>query len=77
MFSLMKQVFIVFLSFSSSLTFSQTKFLSLNDELCMVIPTLVDLNPVEVKFYAFIISLDKCTGSCNVLSPKNMCSKRN
>ena len=77
MFSLMKQVFIVFLSFSSSLTFSQIKCLSLNDELCMVIPTLVDLNPVEVKFYAFIISLDKCTGSCNVLSLKNMCSKRN
>ena len=30
---------------------------------------LIDLNPVELKYYAFIISLDKCTGSCNVLSP--------
>ena len=24
----------------------------------------------ELKCYPFMISLDKCTGSCNVLSPK-------
>ena len=36
----------------------------------MVRPSLVDLNPVELKYFPFIISLDKCTGSCNVLSPK-------
>ena len=42
----------------------------------MVRPTLIDLNPVELKYYPFMISLDKCPGSCNVLSPKNMCSKR-
>ena len=35
----------------------------------MVRPTLIDLNPVELK-YPFMISLDKCTGSCIVLSPK-------
>ena len=60
-------MFIVLLSFSSSLT---TKYLSLNDEPCMVRPTLIDLNSVELKYYPFIISLDKYTGSCNVLSPK-------
>ena len=38
----------------------------------MIRPTLIDLNPAEVKFYPFMISLDKCTGSCNVLCPK-MC----
>ena len=63
MFSLL----FVLLSFSSSLA---TKYLFLNDELCMVRPTLVDLNSVELKHYPFIISLNKCTGSCNVLSPK-------
>ena len=42
----------------------------------MVRPTLIDLNSVELKYYPFMISLDKCTGSCNVLSPK-ICSKRN
>ena len=36
----------------------------------MVRPTLVDLNPVELKYYPFMIILNKYTGSCNVLSPK-------
>ena len=36
----------------------------------MVRPTLIDMNPVEVKYYPFMISLNKCTGSCSVLSPK-------
>ena len=36
----------------------------------MVRPNLIDLNPVELKYYPFMISLNKCTGSCNVLSPK-------
>ena len=31
----------------------------------MVRPTLIDLNPVELK-YPFMISLDKCTESCIV-----------
>ena len=48
----------------------QIKCLILNDELCMVRPTHIDLNPVELKYYAFMISLDECSGSYNVLSPK-------
>ena len=46
---------IVLLSFSSSLA---TKSLSLNDEPCMVILTLIDLNPVELKYYPLMISSD-------------------
>ena len=53
----------------------RTKYLSLNDELCMISPTLIDLNPVELKYYPFMISLDKCSGSCNVLSPKKCVPK--
>ena len=41
----------------------------------MVRPTLIDLNPVELKYYPFMISLNKHTGSCNVLSPKMCVSK--
>ena len=67
MFSLIKQVFIVLLSFSSSFA---TKYVSLNDDPCMVRPTLIGLSPVKLKYYLFIISLDKCNGSCNVLPPK-------
>ena len=36
----------------------------------MVRLTPIDLNPVELKCYAFMVSLNKCTGSCNVLSLK-------
>ena len=55
----------------------QTKCLLLNDEPCMIRPILIDMNPVERKYYPFVIIIDICTGSCNVLSPKNMCFKRN
>ena len=75
MLSFIKEVFIVLLGFIESLAHvakisDQTKCLSLNDEPCMVRPILTDLNSVEVKYYLFMISLDKCTGSCNVLSLK-------
>ena len=36
----------------------------------MVRPTLIGFNSVELKYYPFMISLDKCTGNCNVSSPK-------
>ena len=67
MFSLIKQVLIVLLSFSESLA---SKCLFLNDERCMVRPTLINMNPVELKYYPFMISLNKCTESFSVLSPK-------
>ena len=68
MFSFIKQLFIVLLSFSSSLATvaDQTKCLSLNDEPCMV----------ELKYHTFIISLDKCNESCNVLSSKICVSEK-
>ena len=67
MFSLIKQVFVVLLSFSMSLARNQTKCLFLNDEPCMVRSILIDLNPAELKYYPFMVSLDKCTASCNTL----------
>ena len=75
----MFSLFIVLLSFSKSLArvakvSDQTKCLFLNDEPFMVRPTLIDINPDELKYYPFMISLNKCTGRCNVLSP--MCSKK-
>ena len=62
MFSLIKQVFIVLLSFSSSLA---AKCLSSNDEPCMVRPTLIHLSPIKLKYYLFMVSLDKCRRTCN------------
>ena len=63
-------MFILLLSLTSSLARNQTKCLFSNDKPCTVRPTLTDLDPVELKYYPFMISLDKCTGNFNVFSPK-------
>ena len=31
-------------------------------------PFLLDLNPVEFKYYPFTITLDKCNGNCNTFN---------
>ena len=49
MFSLL----IVLLSLSESLA---TNCLFLNDALCMVRPVLIDMNPVEPKFYPVLVA---------------------
>ena len=36
----------------------------------MVRPILIDMNPNELKYYLIVISFNKCTRICNVLSPK-------
>ena len=69
----MFSLFIVLLSFSISLT---TKCLFLNDELCMVRLALINMNPVELKYYLFMISLNKCAGSCNVYLQKYVFQKK-
>ena len=47
----------------------------------MVRPTLINMDPVGLKYHPFMISLNKSTGSCNVLSPKicvpNMITSKN
>ena len=65
---------IVLLSFSSSLA---TRDLSLNDEPSMFRPNLINLNLVDIKYYQFMVRLDKCSGSCNSDNDfyKSMCSK--
>ena len=66
MYNLIRQLFIVLLSFDSSLARDRIKRLFLNDEPGMVEPTFIDTNSVELKYHPFMISLDKCNGSCNV-----------
>ena len=48
MFSLIKQIFIVLLSFSESLAHDQRKCLFLNEP-CIVRPTVINTNPVELR----------------------------
>ena len=73
MFIFINQVSTVLLSFSNSLA---TNFLSLIDGPCMVRSSLIDINTIVLKFDLFMISLDKCSGSCNFLSPKIYVSKK-
>ena len=70
MLSIITKVFILLFRLSSSLARNRTQSLYLNDEPCMIRPTLIDLNPVELKYYSFMISLDNFSGSCNALFPK-------
>ena len=51
-------------SFSRSLT---TKYVSLNNERCMIRLSLNDLNPAEFNFYPFMVILGKFSGSCNAV----------
>ena len=69
MLGLNKQVFIVLLNFSGSLA---TKCTYLNNEPCMTRTTLIDLNPIEINNYPFMISLDKCNGRCNAVDDLTM-----
>ena len=77
MFTFIKQVFLVLLIFSESLARDRTKCMSLNNGPSMVRLTIIDLNPVELKHYAYMISLDKCSGSCNILSSEICVPKKN
>ena len=67
MSSLIKQDFIVLLTFSESLV---SKCVFLKGESCMVTPTLIDLNPIVLRYYPFIISVGKSDGSFDVLFAK-------
>ena len=75
-------LFIVFLSFSESSArvtkaSDRTKCLFSNDEPCTVRLPNIDMNAVDIKYYPFVISLNKCTGICNFLSPKICVPKEN
>ena len=58
------QVFITLLSFSEC---TATKWLTLDNEACLIRPTLIDLNPIEINYYPSMIGLYKCNGCCNLV----------
>ena len=62
MFCFIKQWFIALLSFSRSLA---KQCVSLNNEPCIIGPILNGLNLIELNHFPFMISLDRCNGSCN------------
>ena len=44
-----------------------TLCVSINNKLCAVRPTGFDLNPEEIHYYLFMVSLDRCHGKSNAL----------
>ena len=69
MFWLIKQVFIALFSFSGSLAI---KYASLSNESCMVSLPQINLNPVGLNCYPFLISLDNCNENCNAVDELSM-----
>ena len=55
---------LMLVGFGGSLTI---KCVSMNNQACLVRPTLIDLNLDELLYYPFIISMDRCDGSCNTV----------
>ena len=39
--------------------------ISSNNKQCKAQSTLINVNPNEPPYYSFVVSLDKCDGSCN------------
>ena len=70
-------MFIVLLSLSKSLAHvakvsDQKKCLPLNEEPCMIRPTLINLNLLEVEYYTFRIKTkDRKVNIFNVITNKN------
>ena len=46
--------------------------MSLSNDPCMFRPTLIDLNFIELHYYPFMISLDKCKGSYDDVDGSSM-----
>lgn len=74
MFKFIEPSFFALLCFSGSLAWiakvsDSTKYIFLNNEPCLVKPTLVDLdlNELHIIHYLFIISLARCNGTYNTL----------
>ena len=40
---------------------------ALSNEPCMTRPTIIDWNPFKLNYYSFMVSLEKCNGSFNVV----------
>ena len=69
MLCLIKHGSIVLLSFGEFLAHDRTKCFQMMNHACLDIFLLI-LYPAELKYYILVISLNKCTEICNVLSLK-------
>ena len=62
-----KSVFGVSLNVGGSLTPSDKKHIYLNNQPCLATPYLIDRNRDKPHFYPFVVSLDRCSRSCDII----------
>ena len=61
-------MFIGLITFGASLSSDCTKCISLYNWPCQTRPILVDINSNKPLYYAFTVSVNKCSGSCNSIN---------
>ena len=66
-FNFIKFIFTAIISFGRPLISQYIKCVSLNNQPCMTIPTITDLNPNELHYYPFTVSLGRFNGIFNIL----------
>ena len=77
-FGFIKKLFIGLLTSIANAS-SHTKCISLNNQQCIIQPTLINLHLNEytqgLHYYSFTVNLDRCVGSCNTLNdlPNTLC----
>ena len=57
-------VLVLMLDFGGSLAI---KCISVNNQPCMIRPMRINLNPDELRYCPFIVSMDRCDGICNIV----------
>ena len=60
-------IFVSIFSYGKALVTQKRNCISLNNQSCWVRSTFIDLNSIELLYYASMVSLDRCDGSCNTL----------
>ena len=65
MFSFIKKVFVLGLTFLSSSITGVLNCISMNNQECKVRPKIADINSNNPIFYPFSIKINKCSGNCN------------
>ena len=71
MFGIINKMLIVLLASIVSAS-THTKCVSLSTQKCEIQPTLINLHPneysQELHYYLFVVKLDICAQSCNILN---------
>ena len=66
-FSFIKKVFVLGLTFLSSIT-NTLECISMKNQECKVIPEIININSNNPIFHPFSVKINKCSGNCNYIN---------